>query len=310
MAHESGLKVRAVLLVAALLVIASASQAATRDDGALDVSSIVRKSVAANTADWKAQPQYSYLEHDTKTKVDSDGNAKISHAKAFQVTMIEGSPYYRLLELEHEPLNAAQAQQERDKLTREIQRRRSETADQRRARIAKYQSDRAEEHLLMQQMVDAFTFKLNREEQVEGVDCYLLDANPNPDYVPPVEKARVLLGMKGHLWIDKAEYHWVKVEAEVINPVQFGFFIAQVKPGTRFELEQAPVVGGVWLPKRFAETVNASLFGIYGMRSRQEEAYSDYHLLSEQAEVHPPARAMTAAKAVFSDSHPGGSHAR
>jgi hypothetical protein len=94
----------------------------------------------------------------------------------------------------------------------------------------------------------------------------------------------------------------------VINPVQFGFFIAQVKPGTRFELEQSPV-GGVWLPKRFTESVNASLFGIYGMRSRQEEVYSDYRLIAQESEMHP-AGAMTAAKAVLTGSRPGGSHAR
>ena len=285
----------AVLLVLMASVVSPFSRAATRDGSAPDVSSIIRKSVTVNTVDWKAQPRYSHLERDTKTKIDSAGEATASHSKAFQVTMIEGSPYNRLIELEHEPLTSFQAQQERDKFNREVQRRRNESPDQRRARISKYQSDRAEEHLLMQQMIDAFTFKLNREEQVEGVDCYLLDAIPNPDYTPPVEKARVLLGMKGHLWIDKAEYHWVKVEAEVINPVQFGFFIAQVKPGTKFELEQAPV-GGVWLPKRFAETVNASLFGIYGMRSKQEEIYSDYRLLTSQAEVHSPAATVTASR--------------
>jgi hypothetical protein len=155
-------------------------------------------------------------------------------------------------------------------------------------------------------MVDAFTFKLNREEQVGGVDCYLLDAIPNPDYRPPVEKARVLLGMKGHLWVDKAEHHWVKVEAEVTKPVQFGFFIAQVKPGTRFELEQAPV-GGVWLPKRFVENVNASIFGIYGMRSRQEEIYSDYRLLAQQSKAHPHTGAVAAAEAVVTGSSRGDS---
>jgi hypothetical protein len=208
----------------------------------------------------------------------------------------------------NEPLTAEQAQQEQDKLSREIQKRRNESPDQRRARISKYQNDRSEEHLLMQQMVDAFNFKLNREEQVNGVDCYLLDATPDPDYRPPVEKARVLLGMKGHLWIDKAEYHWVKVQAEVIKPVQFGFFIAQVKPGTKFELEQSPV-GGVWLPKRFAESVNASIFGLYGMRSRSEEIYSNYELLAAHAKS-PLAHPATAAEAALSGSHPGGSPER
>jgi hypothetical protein len=275
---------------------------------AADVSSIVRQSVAANTADWKAQPLYSHVERETKNKFDSDGQVKSSQAKTFQVTMIKGSPYYRLLELDNEPLTPARKQQEQDKLNREIYRRQNESSEQRQARLAKYQNDRSEEHLLMQQMVDAFTFKLSREEHVEGVDCYLLDAVPNADYRPPVEKARVLLGMKGHLWVDKAGYHWVKVEAEVTKPVQFGFFIAQVKSGTRFELEQAPV-GGVWLPKRFVENVNASIFGIYGMRSRQEEIYSDYRLLSQQSDAHPPSGTVTAAKAALNGSSRGDSPA-
>ncbi len=295
---------------AALLVVATSgvSLQAAKDEPAPDVAAIVRKSVAANSADWKAQPLYAHQERDTRTKIDSDGQAKATVSKTYQVTMIEGSPYSRLVGTDNEPLTQVQAQQERDKLNREIQARQNESPDQRQSRLSKYQTDRSEEHLLMQQMVNAFNFKLNREEQIGGVDCYLLDAIPNPDYRPPVAKARVLLGMKGHLWIDRAEYHWVKVQAEVTKPVQFGFFIAQVKPGTRFELEQSPV-GGVWLPKRFAESVNASIFGVYGMRSRQEEIYSNYELLTQRNEARPASHTITAAKAALSGSRHGGSPA-
>jgi len=302
-------KLSVVLLVLGMFAFAPCSLRAANNEPEPNVAAIVRNSVAANTADWKAQTAYSHHERDTKTKIDSDGNARATVSKTYQVTMIEGSPYSRLIGMDNEPLTPAQAQLERDKLTRETRRRQSESPDQRQARISKYQTDRSEEHLLMQQMVNAFHFKLNREEQVDGVDCYLLDAIPNPDYRPPVEKARVLLGMKGHLWIDKAEYHWVKVQAEVIKPVQFGLFIAQVKPGTRFELEQSPV-GGVWLPKRFSESVNASLFGIYGMRSRQEEIYSNYELLAQRSDSRSPAHAVTAPKAVLIGSGRGGSPVR
>src|SRR6185437_1470605 len=138
---------------------------AAKDEPRPDVAAIVRKSVAANTADWKAQTGYSHRERDTKTKIDSDGNAKATVSKTYQVTMIEGSPYSRLIGTGNEPLTAVQAQQEQDKFNREIQRRKNESPDQRSARISKYQTDRSEEHLLMQQMVDAFNFKLNREEQ-------------------------------------------------------------------------------------------------------------------------------------------------
>lgn len=242
----------------------------------LKSAEIVHRSVAVNTADWKAQPDYSYRELDIKSKIDSSGQTRTEVSKTYEVMMIEGSPYNRLIAIRNEPLSRAQDLQEQMKLKTEIERRQAESGRERQARLGKYRNERAEEHMLMQQMVAAFNFRFAGEQQIEGSDCYALDAIPNPAYHPPVERARVLTGMKGRLWIDKAHYHWVKVQAEVMSPVAFGLFIAKVKPGTSFELEQAPV-GTVWLPKTFVETVNATVLGVYGMRTREEEHYSDYH---------------------------------
>jgi hypothetical protein len=248
---------------------------AAQDTHSPTASEIVRRSVAVNTADWQAQPQYSYREHDVKSKVDADGRATIQQMRGWEVMMIDGTPYNRLISTENEPLRGSQEQQERDKLSKEVQKRQNESASDRQARLSKYQSSREEEHLLMDQMVKAFRFELAGEERLGGFDCYVLDAKPDPNYRPPVEKARVLTGMQGRLWIDKNQFHWVKVEAEVVSPVEFGLFIAKVKPGTRFELDQSPV-GNVWLPKCFTETVNASVLGLYGYRTKEEEHYSDY----------------------------------
>lgn len=252
-------------------------------DHALSATEIIHLSTLANSADWRARPDQSFREDDVKTKIDSGGRNGAAQAKAFEVMMIEGSPYERLIGINNEPLGRVQQHQEEIKLHLEINRRQNESPAERQTRISKYQSQRAEEHLLMDQMAAGFHFRLNGEQTIEGTNCYVLDALPNPDYRPPVERARVLTGMKGRLWIDKAHYHWVRVQAEVISPVQFGFFIAKVKPGTRFELEQAPVAD-VWLPKCFTVTVNATVLGLYGMRSKEEVHYSDYHqsLLSAQ----------------------------
>ncbi len=202
---------------------------------------IVQKSAAANARDWQAQDGFSDTEREVKSKIDENGQATFQQSKTYENLMIEGSPYRRILALNDEPLSGAQKADEQAKLAREIARRRNESPAERKARIAKYNESRAEEHLLMQQMVSAFRFKLLGEEQVEGVSCYHLQATPDPAYRPPVEKARVLTGMRGQMWIDEQQYHWVKVKAEVIEPVSFGFFIARVKPGTEFELVRAPV---------------------------------------------------------------------
>jgi hypothetical protein len=250
---------------------------AGHDVAAPSVAEIIHRSIAANTADWKSQPEYGYREFDQKSKITSSGAVQPQQSRTYEVLMLEGSPYSRLVAIDNEPLTAAQAAEEKAKLEREMLRRQHESDGDRRARIAKYQNNRAEEHMLMQQMTEAFNFTLVGEETLEGGECYVLDASPKPDYNPPVQRAKVLTGMRGRLWIDKSGYHWVRVKAEVISPVEFGLCLAQVKPGTKFELDQA-AVGGVWLPKSFTESVSASVLGLYGYRNREEEHYSDYHL--------------------------------
>jgi hypothetical protein len=218
------------------------------------------------------------VERIVKNKIDANENIQSSGSKTFEVLMIDGSPYNRLIAINNEPLSHAQREVEQAKLDREIAARRSESASERRARISKYTQERSDEHLLMQQMVAAFNFEQIGDEQIGGIECYRFKAVPKPDYNPPVQKARVLKGMHGQMWIDKQHYHWVKVQAEVTEPVSFGFFIAKVNPGTRFELQQAQF-GRYWLPKYFIQTVRASVLGFYGFRSQEETFYSDYREL-------------------------------
>jgi hypothetical protein len=50
----------------------------------------------------------------------------------------------------------------------------------------------------------------------------------------------------GRLWIDRKSFHWLRAEAQVLNPVSvFGLF-ARVLPGTRMELNMAPVTDSIW----------------------------------------------------------------
>ena len=257
------------------IVCLAAAVGAGLDSQHLDTRQVISQAVRTNTRDWNAQLRFSFDERDVKSKVDDLGKPTSQQSKTYQVLMIDGSPYNRSLSFDNEPLSRAQQKDEEQKLRQEIENRRNESASERKARVGKFQSLRADEHLLMQQLTDAFDFRLMGTEEVEGVSCYKFDATPKPNYRPPVEKARVLLGMRGQMWIDQQHFHWVKVRAEVTKPVTFGFFVARVKPGTEFKLEQMPV-GNFWLPKYFVEKVNASVLGVYGYRSQLESFYSNY----------------------------------
>lgn len=239
-----------------------------RDDAGF-VDRLVRRSVQAMDRDWQQAPEYVFRERD----IISDGRTKT--LKTQRVWMIDGSPYYELTGLNGEPLSAKRRADEHRKLLREVQKRRAETSEARSRRIAEYTKERQQDHALMREMADAFVFKLVGEEKLNGHDVYVLDASPKPGYKPTSMETRVLTGMRGRLWIDREHAQWVKVEAEVSQPVTFGFFIAKVQPGTRFELEQTPVAADLWLPSHFRMTVNSSILW-WQKNSLDDETYSDY----------------------------------
>lgn len=244
----------------------------------VDVRTIIQRSVAANEADWNATPQYSYFERDQDPK---------GGTRTFEVMMILGSPYQKLVETNGKPLSAADQAKEEQKLQQTIAQRCNENSQQRAQRIAKYERDRKRDHLLMDQLTQAFDFTLAGEEKLGPFEVYALTATPRPGYQPPNNQAKVLTGMEGKLWIDKQSFQWVRVEAQVIHPVSIEGFLAQVQPGTHFELEKAPVAPNVWLPKHFAMRASAKVLFIFGHNEQEDESYWGYHKTSPAAQPAP-----------------------
>lgn len=241
----------------------------------VDVQEIVRRSVAANEGNWKLAPNYGYVERDATSKRGGPRTIKTN-----QVYLIEGSEYNKLIAVNDKPLPPAQQAAEEQKLKQEIRKRQSEAPGERSKRVAKYQRDRQQDHAMMREMATAFNFKLAGEETVNGRPAWVLLAEPKPGYKPKTRDTRVLTGMRGKLWVDQQTYQWAKVDAQVVKPVSFGGFIAQVGPGTRFVLEQAPVAGSLWLPRHFAMQVNASVMW-RDRSSNDDETYRDYRPMRE-----------------------------
>src|SRR6202451_1743486 len=235
-----------------------------------DPDQIIRKSVDAIKSDWAQAPKYSYLERDVESKRHSP-----LMSRTYRVLMIDGSAYNLVTAINDQPLSPGEQAEEKRKLQREIEKRQNESEREREKRIAKYQRERMHEHEMLQEMVDAFRFHLTGEAKIDGRSCWVLDAEPRPGYEAPNHEGRVLKGMKGQLWIDKATNQWVKVHAEVVKPVSFYGFLAKVGPGTAFDLEQEPVTDGVWLPKAFSVRVSSTALGLFKDWSTENDTYRD-----------------------------------
>lgn len=238
-----------------------------------DAVQIVQRSLAAVEASWAQAPNYSFKERDVESK-----HALTPTIKSYEVLMIEGSPYNRLVAFNDQPLAPELNAVEDQKLRTEIDKRQRESKRERAHRIAKYEKQRSQDHAMMIAMADAFDFQLAGEETVDGHACWVLDATPKRGYQPKIRETKVLTGMRGRLWIDKAQYQWVRVTAQVFKGVGFLGFMAKVAPGTAFALDQEPVADNLWLPKHFSMQVKASALGFINEDATSDETYGDYRL--------------------------------
>lgn len=230
------------------------------------VEEIIEKSVAANALDFAAAPDFSHKETDRTP----------GGSKTFQVTMLEGSPYRRLIAVGDEPLSKSAVENEARKFEQAIAKRRSESSSQRQSRVAKYQRERKRNNAMMQQLTKAFSFTLLEQCKLGAFDVYRLRATPRPGYQPPNLETQVLPSMEGELWIDKTSYQWVKVTAKVIRPASIEGFLAQVEPGTQFELEKMPVEGEIWQPKHFSMKSQAKVLFLFSENAQEDDTFFDY----------------------------------
>lgn len=117
-----------------------------------DADTIIRRSVEANAADWKAAPDYDYLERD----VQQGGGTR-----TYEELMILGSPYERPVAVNGKPLSAEQQAQEQQKYEAAIVERQRESEQERAKRIAKYEKERKRDHLMMEQVTRADLFNID-----------------------------------------------------------------------------------------------------------------------------------------------------
>ena len=130
MALQLGLNVkRGLFLIAAVAVCGKAERVPPPQDP----QATIGQSLQAMESDWKQAPHYSFIERD----VESKGRAT-AIIKSYEVLMLDGSPYNRLIRMQDAPFWREQQIAEDRKLQSEIKKREQESESDRRKRLAAY----------------------------------------------------------------------------------------------------------------------------------------------------------------------------
>lgn len=224
---------------------------------AQDVNDIVRKSLERDLRNQRALDDYTYEVKTLSHKYRGDKVTK-TETEVEEVLQIDGTRYRRQIEKDGRPLRPADAKREQAKMDREMARRKAEGPAQRQKRINEESKQREDFRRMRQDIGAAFTFRLLGEEPVNGAACWKVSADPRAGVAIKSDMGKRLLPkMRGTLWISQSTYEWLRVEAEAIDTIRFGWVLASLSKGSTFKMQQAQVAPGLWHPQRFEARIKA-----------------------------------------------------
>jgi hypothetical protein len=252
---------------------------------AQDAREIVRRAVENDQHDFRGSRNYTYLQRQETRELDHSGQIKNRKIETWDITLLEGSPYRRLVGRNDQALSAEEQKAEEERLRWNDAQRRMETPDQRAQRLAEWQRRLDRQREPVKEVPDAFTFTLLGEEQLGGRGVYRVEAAPKPGFQPKSRTAAIFPHVKLHLWIDKADFQGARIEMEVLDSISFGGFVVKLTRGTRLLIEQARVDDGVWLPKQFSLTAAARILFVKGLNRELDFTFSGYKKFQVDSKV-------------------------
>jgi hypothetical protein len=243
---------------------------------AQDARDIVRKSIELDQANWVRMKDYTWIARETDRSLDSDGRVKSQKSEAWETVILYGEPHHRMVERDGQPLSTADQRREQAKLDKVVAKLEHETPEQRARRVAEYEKQREKDRAFLREIPDLYDFQLLGDQKIDGRDVWMISATPKPGAKPKSRDAKPLLKIQGKIWIDKAEYQWVRLEAQTTATISFGLFIARLNAGAKLLFEQTRVNDEVWLPKREVVSGAGRVGLVKKVAAEQETTWNNY----------------------------------
>jgi hypothetical protein len=263
------------LLTLALPAIASAQ----------DPLEIIRRATELDRRDTALARSYTFLQRQERRDLDSKGRLTKTESDTFDVTLLVGVPYRRLVAHNDRPLSPKDQSKEEEKLQKSIEDRRKESPAQHAQRVADWERKQDKQREPLKELPNAFNFKLVGEEALNGGVAFVIEGTPKPGYRPKSQATSFFPKVKLRLCVDKKDYQWIKVDIESLDTISFGGFLFRLAKGSHVTIENARVNNEIWMPKRAAIKGSARIALVKVMRGEMIFTFSDYRKFQTDSRV-------------------------
>ncbi len=242
--------------------------------------------VAQNYRDnYNRERDYTFVRRDVEHNIDSNGQAKSSETKTYEVLQVYGEQMWRLIQKDDKPLDSKESAKEEDKIQKVIDKHKDESDDERRKREEKQAKARDEERKFVSEVADSYDFTLVGTELVDGREAWVIDGEPRPGFEPHEKDARFLSKFHGRMWIDKADLQLAKLHVEALDTASVGWVLARIHKGTQFTFERTRMTDEIWLPLHLSYKFDARVALFKGYNIEGDSTFRDYKKFSASSKI-------------------------
>jgi len=250
-----------------------------------DAREIVRRAVERDSANTALARNYTFLQRQDLRELDNAGRLKSQRLETWDITLLDGSPYRRLVARDDRPISADEQRREEERLRRSIEDRQKETPAERGRRLAEWNRRQERQRAPVKELVDAFDFQLAGNEVLEGRPVFVIEALPKPGYKPKSTLSAFFPKVKLRLWIDQRDYQGARIDMEVMDAISLGGFLLRVAKGSRLVIEQTRMNDDVWLPKQVSLHASARVLLVKGLNREMDFTFSNYKKFQADSRV-------------------------
>ena len=251
------------------------------------IRALIRQVAEKDMENDKKQRDYTYVERVEEHRLNGKGEVQKTEVRTSEIMMLYGDQVERLIAKDDKPLSEKDAAKEEERIQKLDDKRKNESDRDREKRLKEEEKDREETRQFVNEIADAYNFHLAGIDNLGGRDTYMIDADPRPGFEPHVKGAKFLPKFRFRVWIDKAESQWVKLDAQCIDTVSLGLFLARFHKGSRILIEQTRVNDEVWLPQHMAVKVDVRLALLKNFDIEQDVTFRDYKKFRSDTRIVP-----------------------
>lgn len=212
--------------------------------------------------------QYTYQKRSLMERLDADGHSLKSEERIYQVTLIGGFPFKRLIKIHGRELSPEElkAQDGKDRKFRQ----KFVSADLN-------NPDARKQGLVTPELLDRYQFEVEQRVILSNRPTLVVRFKPEEGNLPSKNLEDKLLNlMAGRLWIDEQDADTAKIEVSLVEPVYLGWF-GMLGSLTKCDLtlERQRMPDGVWVNTKQALLIECRKL-IATMRFRTTDESSEF----------------------------------